>query len=71
MKDTVHYVEILNKLSNSEIQRRRDFLRTFVAKLDEGAMINSPFYMEFANHLEMGVKIALSIMTVLCLIMQW
>ena len=56
MKDTVHYVEILNKLSNSEIQRRRDFLRTFVAKLDEGAMINSPFYMEFANHLEMGGK---------------
>ena len=55
-KDTVHYVEILNKLSNSEIQRRRDFLRTFVAKLDEGAMINSPFYMEFANHLEMGVN---------------
>lgn len=54
VKDTVHYVEILNKLSNSEIQRRRDFLRTFVAKLDEGAMINSPFYMEFANHLEMG-----------------
>lgn len=56
VKDTVHYVEILNKLSNSEIQRRRDFLRTFVAKLDEGAMINSPFYMEFANHLEMGVN---------------
>jgi len=27
-----------------------------VAKLDEGAMINSPFYMEFANHLEMGVN---------------
>lgn len=56
VKDTVHYVKILNKLSNSEIQRRRDFLRTFVAKLDEGAMINSPFYMEFANHLEMGVN---------------
>ena len=56
VKDTVHYVEILNKLSNSEIQRRRDFLRTFVAKLDEGAMINSPFYMEFANYLEMGVN---------------
>mgnify|MGYP003194788250 FL=1 len=56
VKDTVHYVEILNKLSNSEIQRRRDFLKTFVAKLDEGAMINSPFYMEFANHLEMGVN---------------
>lgn len=56
VKDTVHYVEILNKLSNSEIQRRRDFLRTFVAKLDEGAIINSPFYMEFANHLEMGVN---------------
>lgn len=56
VKDTVHYVEILNKLSNSEIQRRRDFLRTFVAKLDEGTMINSPFYMEFANHLEMGVN---------------
>ena len=56
VKDTVHYVEILNKLSNSEIQRRRDFLRTFVAKLDEGAMINNPFYMEFANHLEMGVN---------------
>lgn len=56
VKDTVHYVEILNKLSNSEIQRRRDFLRTFVTKLDEGAMINSPFYMEFANHLEMGVN---------------
>lgn len=56
VKDTVHYVGILNKLSNSEIQRRRDFLRTFVAKLDEGAMINSPFYMEFANHLEMGVN---------------
>lgn len=56
VKDTVHYVEILNKLSNSEIQRRKDFLRTFVAKLDEGAMINSPFYMEFANHLEMGVN---------------
>lgn len=56
VKDTVHYVEILNKLSNSEIQCRRDFLRTFVAKLDEGAMINSPFYMEFANHLEMGVN---------------
>lgn len=56
VKDTVHYVEILNKLSNSEIQRRRDFLRTFVAKLDEGAMINSPFYMEFANHLEMGIN---------------
>ena len=56
VKDTVHYVEILNKLSNSEIQRRRDFLRTFVAKLDEGAMINSPFYMEFANHLEIGVN---------------
>lgn len=56
VRDTVHYVEILNKLSNSEIQRRRDFLRTFVAKLDEGAMINSPFYMEFANHLEMGVN---------------
>lgn len=56
VKDTVHYVEILNKLSNSEIQRRRDFLRTFVSKLDEGAMINSPFYMEFANHLEMGVN---------------
>lgn len=56
VKDTVHHVEILNKLSNSEIQRRRDFLRTFVAKLDEGAMINSPFYMEFANHLEMGVN---------------
>lgn len=56
VKDTVHYVEILNKLSNSEIQRRRDFLRTFVVKLDEGAMINSPFYMEFANHLEMGVN---------------
>ena len=56
VKDTVHYVEILNKLSNSEIQRRRDFLRTFVAKLDEGAMINSPFYMEYANHLEMGVN---------------
>lgn len=56
VKDTVHYVEILNKLSNSEIQRRRDFLRTFVAKLDEGAMINSPFYIEFANHLEMGVN---------------
>lgn len=56
VKDTVHYVEILNKLSNSEIQRHRDFLRTFVAKLDEGAMINSPFYMEFANHLEMGVN---------------
>lgn len=56
VKDTVHYVEILNKLSNSEIQRRRDFLRTFVAKLNEGAMINSPFYMEFANHLEMGVN---------------
>lgn len=56
VKDTVYYVEILNKLSNSEIQRRRDFLRTFVAKLDEGAMINSPFYMEFANHLEMGVN---------------
>ena len=56
VKDTVHYVEILNKLSNSEIQRRRDFLRTFLAKLDEGAMINSPFYMEFANHLEMGVN---------------
>ena len=56
VKDTVHYVEILNKLSNSEIQRRRDFLRTFVAKLDEGAMINSPFYMEFVNHLEMGVN---------------
>lgn len=56
VKDTVHYVEILNKLSNSEIQRRRDFLRTFVAKLDEGAMINSSFYMEFANHLEMGVN---------------
>lgn len=56
VKDTVHYVEILNKLSNSEIQRRRDFLRTFVAKLDEGAMINSPFYMEFANHLEMGLN---------------
>lgn len=56
VKDTVHYVEILNKLSNSEIQRRRVFLRTFVAKLDEGAMINSPFYMEFANHLEMGVN---------------
>lgn len=56
VKDTVHYVEILNKLSNSEIQRRRDFLRTFMAKLDEGAMINSPFYMEFANHLEMGVN---------------
>lgn len=56
VKDTVHYVEILNKLFNSEIQRRRDFLRTFVAKLDEGAMINSPFYMEFANHLEMGVN---------------
>lgn len=56
VKDTVHYVEILNKLSNSEIQRRRDFLRTFVAKLDEGAMVNSPFYMEFANHLEMGVN---------------
>lgn len=56
VKDTVHYVEILNKLSNSEIQRRRDFLRTFVAKLDESAMINSPFYMEFANHLEMGVN---------------
>lgn len=56
VKDTVHYVEILNKLSNSEIQRCRDFLRTFVAKLDEGAMINSPFYMEFANHLEMGVN---------------
>lgn len=56
VKDTVHYVEILNKLSNSEIQRRRDFLRTFVEKLDEGAMINSPFYMEFANHLEMGVN---------------
>lgn len=56
VKDTVHYVEILNKLSNSEIQRRRDFLRTFVAKLDEGVMINSPFYMEFANHLEMGVN---------------
>ena len=47
---------IFNILSNSEIQRRRDFLRTFVAKLDEGAMINSPFYMEFANHLEMGVN---------------
>lgn len=56
VKDTVHYVEILNKLSNSEIQRRKDFLRTFVAKLDEGAIINSPFYMEFANHLEMGVN---------------
>lgn len=56
VKDTVHYVEILNKLSNSEIQRRRDFLRTFVVKLDEGAIINSPFYMEFANHLEMGVN---------------
>ena len=56
VKDTVHYVEILNKLSNSEIQRRRDFLRTSVAKLDEGAIINSPFYMEFANHLEMGVN---------------
>ena len=27
-----------------------------MAKLDEGAMINSPFYMEFANHLEMGVN---------------
>ena len=56
VKDTVHYVEILNKLSNSEIQRRRDFLRTFVAKLDEGALINSPFYMAFANHLELGVN---------------
>ena len=56
VKDTVHYVEILNKLSNSEMQRRSVFLRTFVAKLDEGAMINSPFYMEFANHLEMGVN---------------
>lgn len=54
VKETTHYINILNKLSNSEIQRRRDFLRTFVAKVDEGAMINSPFYMEFANHLEMG-----------------
>ena len=54
IKDTTHYINILNKLSNSEIQRRRDFLRTFVAKFEEGAIINSPFYMEFANHLEMG-----------------
>lgn len=54
VEETVRNIGILNKLSNSEIQRRRDFLRTFVAKFDEGAMINSPFYMEFANHLEMG-----------------
>ena len=56
VEDTVHYVNILNKLSNSEVQRRRDFLRTFMKKLDEGAIINSPFYMEFGNHLEVGTN---------------
>lgn len=56
VENTVHYVNILNKLSNSEVQRRRDFLRTFMKKLDEGAIINSPFYMEFGNHLEVGIN---------------
>lgn len=56
VENTVHYINILNKLSNSEIQRRRDFLRTFTKKLDEGAIINSPFYMEFGNHLEVGIN---------------
>lgn len=56
VENTVHYVNILNKLSNSEVQRRRDFLRTFTQRLDEGAVINSPFYMEFGNHLEVGIN---------------
>lgn len=56
VENTIHYINILNKLSNSEIQRRRDFLRTFTKKLDEGAIINSPFYMEFGNHLEVGIN---------------
>ena len=56
VENTVHYVNILNKLSNSEIQRRRDFLRIFTKKFDEGAIINSPFYMEFGNHLEVGIN---------------
>ena len=59
VENTVHYVNILNKLSNSEVQRRRDFLRTFTQRLDEGAVINSPFYMEFGNHLEVHYRLRL------------
>ncbi len=53
--ETLHSVDRLNKISNSEIQLRRDFIRTFVPDFGEGAVINAPFYLTYGkDHLQIG-----------------
>lgn len=52
--ETIRRVEILNKLSNSELHRRQEFLKTFVHHVGENVTIQSPFHMEFGDHLSIG-----------------
>ena len=53
--ETLHNIDRLNKISNSKIQLRRDFIRTFIPDFGEGAIINSPFYLTYSDkHLSIG-----------------
>ena len=52
--ETIEKVHILNKLSNSELYRRQNFLATFIPDFGKNVTIQSPFYMEFGDHLAIG-----------------
>lgn len=52
--ETIQKVHILNKLSNSELYRRQNFLKTFVKDFGNNVTIQSPIYLEYGEHLSIG-----------------
>ena len=52
--DSIHNIDRLNKVSNAEIQRRRDFIRTFMSDFGEGSIIMSPFRLQRSDNLTVG-----------------
>ncbi len=54
--DATHNVDRLNKISNSNIQLRRDFIRTFMPAFGEGAVLMSPFRLQRIDHLKIGTN---------------